>query len=299
MGAVVERHEIEVFLALAEELHFRRTSERLGLAQGRVSQTIRKLEHRLGTPLFVRTSRRVALTDVGQQLRDDLAPAYRMVEEAVARAIASGKGITGMLRVGYSSPWVGDLVIRAADTFRSRYPDCAVHIQEVQLSDPYGPLRTGALHLQITEFPVLEPDLVTGPVIFSEPRALIVPARHPLARRDAVSVEDLADTVLVSMSGDIPQYWLDHHYPRTTPAGRPVEHGATATYWQEVPTLVASGKGVSPAALRASEYHVRPGIAFVPFHDAPPIEYGLLWPVAGETARVRAFVEVVRRVGRP
>ncbi|MFC9640896.1 LysR family transcriptional regulator [Streptomyces mirabilis] len=61
----MERHEIEAFLTLADELHFRRTSERLGLAQGRVSQTIKKLERRIGVPLFERTSRRVTLTPAG------------------------------------------------------------------------------------------------------------------------------------------------------------------------------------------------------------------------------------------
>jgi DNA-binding transcriptional LysR family regulator len=293
---MMERDEIEVFLTLAEELHFRRTSERLGLAHGRVSQIVKKLEGRLGVPLFERTSRRVALTPAGQWLREDLAPAHRQIEEAVARAIAYGKGVTGMLHVGFSSQWAGDAVLAAADTFRKRYPDCAVRIQEVQLTDPFGPLRTGKLDVQLTEFPMTEPDLVAGPVIFSEPRSLIVPARHPFARRVSVGLEDLARTRLVTVSGDIPQYWLDHHYPRRTPEGRPIPHGATATYWLEVLSLVAAGRGVSPAALRAARYHGRPGLVFIPFRDAAPIEYGLIWPRNGYTARVRAFVETVSRV---
>lgn len=295
-GKAMERHEIEAFLTLAEELHFRRTGERLGLAHGRVSQTIKKLERRLGVTLFERTSRHVALTPAGRRLRDDLAPAYRQVQEAIARAVASGKGVTGTLRVGFSSQWAADLLIKAADVFRKRHPECAVVIQEVQLSDPFGPLRASALDLQLTEFPVAEPDLVAGPVLFSEPRALIVPARHPFARRESVDLEDLARTPLVSVSGDIPQYWLDYHYPRRTPGGRPIAHGATAVFWMEVLSLVAAGRGVSPAALRAGQYHARPGIIFVPFRDAPSIEYGLVWPRNGLTARVRSFVETVCEV---
>ncbi|MER7789700.1 LysR family transcriptional regulator [Streptomyces sp. NPDC097640] len=292
----MERHEIEAFLVLAEELHFRRTGERLGLAHGRVSQTIRRLEHRLGVTLFERTSRHVALTPAGRQFRDDLAPAYRRIQEAVARAVASGKGVTGTLRVGFSSQWAADLLIKATDVFRARYPDCAVQIQEVQLSDPFGPLRANAFDPQLTEFPVAEPDLVAGPVLFSEPRALIMPAQHPFARRESVGLEDLARTPLVSVSGDIPQYWIDYHYPRQTPGGRPIAHGATAVYWMEELSLVAAGRGVSPTALRAAQYHSRPGIVFVPFRDAPPIEYGLVWPRNGVTARVRSFIETVSEV---
>ena len=65
---MLERHEIEAFLTLAEELHFGRTAERLHVSTARVSQTIRKLERRVGAPLFDRTSRRVELSPAGGQL---------------------------------------------------------------------------------------------------------------------------------------------------------------------------------------------------------------------------------------
>ncbi|MFI6868479.1 LysR family transcriptional regulator [Nocardia sp. NPDC050406] len=289
----MERHEIETFLTLAEELHFRRTAERLGLAQGRVSQTIKKLERRIGVPLFERTSRRVSLTPTGRQLRDDLAPAYQAMREAVSRAVAVGKGVTGTLRVGFSSQWVHDLVLEAADKFESRYPDCAVRAQEVQIRDPHGPLRAGVLDLQVTEFPVDEPDLVAGPALFTEPRALIVPAKHPLAARDSLSVEDQSTLPMVIVAGDIPGYWMHHIFPTRTPGGRPITHGDSVVYWQEVLSLVAKGRGATPASLRAARYHSRPGIAFVPFRDAEPIEYGLIWRCDGYTGRVRAFVETL------
>lgn len=289
----MERYEIEAFLTLAEELHFRRTSERLGLAQGRVSQTIKRLEHRIGVPLFERTSRRVALTPVGRQLHDDLAPAYEQVEAAYARAVAYAKGVDGVLRVGFSSQWVADLVLEAGELVRKQHPCLLIEPHEVPLNDPLGALRAGALDLQLSEFPVAEPDLTTGPVIFSEPAALLVAARHPFARRDSVSMEDLATTTLVTIAGDIPPLWTNHIYPRQTPAGLPIPHGASASGFPEVQSLVATGTGVSVAALRAAEYHARPGIVYVPIRDAPPIEYGLIWPASRLTARVRAFVEAV------
>jgi DNA-binding transcriptional LysR family regulator len=294
--AVIERHEIEAFLAVAEELHFRRATERLGLAQGRVSQIIKGLERRLGVALFARTSRRVALTPSGQRLHDGLAPAYRRIQETVAQAVAVGKGVNGTLRVGFSSQWAGDLVLETAEAFRGTYPDCVVEVQEVQLADTFGPLRAGTLDVQLTEFPVDEPDLVAGPLIFSEPRALLVPEGHPFARLGSVCMEDLARAPLIVMSGVSPQYWRDNIYPRKTPQGRPITHGTTAAYWQEVPSLVASGRGVSPAALLAARYYARPGIAFVPFRDAPPLEYGLIWRCSAYTARVRAFVETLCRI---
>lgn len=295
----MERYEIEAFLTLAEELHFRRTSERLGLAQGRVSQIIKQLEHRIGVPLFERTSRRVTLSPVGRQLRDDLTPAYRQVEAAYDRAVAYAKGVDGVLHVGFSGQWVADLVLEAGELVRKQYPCCSIELYEVPLNDPLSALRAGDLDVQLTEFPVVEPDLTTGPVIFSEPPAVLVSPRHPFARRESVSMEDLASTTLVCIAGNIPPLWTDHIYPRHTPSGRPIPHGPTAPGFPEVQSLVAAGVGVSIASLRAQEYHSRPGIVYVPIADAPPIQYGLIWPTNRRTARVRAFVDaVVERASR-
>ncbi|GAA4228420.1 DNA-binding transcriptional LysR family regulator [Streptosporangium album] len=293
---MLERLELEAFLALAEELHFGRTAERLHVSTGRISQTIKKLERQVGAPLFERTSRRVTLTAIGRQLHEDLRQAHQQLEAGLARAVNAAVGIHGTLRAGYSAPWNGNLMIKAADAFHSRHPDCDVHIQEVQLHDPLGPLRAGALDLQLTEFPIDEPDITTGPVIAHEPRALIVSADHPLARRDSVCLEDLAHSPLVTITGTIPPYWLEEHYPLHTPAGRPITRGPGATYWQELLSLVATGKGISPICARAAHYYSRPDLAFIPFSDAPLIVYGLLWPSDRENARVRAFVKTLSEI---
>ncbi len=166
----------------------------------------------------------------------------------------------------------------------------------MQIHDPLGPLRAGELDLQLTELPIDEPDIITGPVIRQELRALIVPADHPLAGRDSVSLEDYADSPLVTTAGALPQYMLDLHYPQRAPAGKPIPRGPAATYWQEVLALVAAGKGVSPTCLRAGQYYGRPDLAFVPFRDAPPIEYGLLWPSDQDTPRTRAFVRTISEI---
>ncbi|MEU6449957.1 LysR family transcriptional regulator [Streptomyces sp. NPDC046979] len=288
----MELREIQIFLTLAEELHFGRTADRLHVSPARVSQVIKKQERAIGAELFKRTSRNVQLTPVGEQLRDGLAAGYQQIQEALATAAAAGREITGELRVGYSAAWCGNLVVAAADIFRSRHPDCLVHIQDSQLHDPLGPLRDGSRDLQLIELPIDEPDIVNGPVFFSEPRALAVPADHPFAERETVSLEDLAEAPMITVSGQ-PPYLLDFHYPQRTPKGRPIPRGPSTTAWQEVLALVGAGKGVSPTSARAADYYSRPDVAYVPFRDAPPVEYGLLWPATGNTPKVRAFVRTV------
>ncbi|WP_209439471.1 LysR family transcriptional regulator [Kitasatospora phosalacinea] len=96
----MELRDIEIFLALAEELHFGRTAERLHVSQARVSQSITAQERRLGVKLFDRTSRRVALTPVGRRLREDLQQAVDLLHAGLARARAAGPGAERTLRLG-------------------------------------------------------------------------------------------------------------------------------------------------------------------------------------------------------
>lgn len=289
----MELRDIEIFLVLAEELHFGRTAERLHLSQARVSQTIKQAERQVGAPLFERTSRRVELTSIGSRLRDDLLPAHRQIKEAITRAIAAGRGTEGELRVAFEAPAVADLIAGVLDEFRQRLPGCEIRVREAPFADPLAALRDDDADVLVTAFPVEAPGLATGPVVCAEPLLLAVSSAHPFARRGSVSVEDLArDTVLhaawpSAAARDSQGKWR-------TPGGRLVEPGPAAATVQELLALVAAGDGICPVAEHAARYFARPTVVFVPFSDAPPVKWGLVWPPAGETARVRAFVAAAR-----
>jgi DNA-binding transcriptional LysR family regulator len=264
----MERQDIEVFLTLAEELHFARTAERLRLAPASISQSIKKLERRLGAPLFTRTTRRVALTPLGQQLLDDLAPAYAQVQAAVARATAAGHGSTGDLRLGYMSAAVASRVLALAESFRSGRPGITVSIRETELADLYGPLRRAEVDLSVLPLPVAEPDLTAGPVVLSEPALLAVRVDHPLARRAEVSTADLTGQTFL-IARDLPGYWTDHHLPA---AGRTV---ALAGF-QEILAYVISGHGVAVVGAQTEQLYPRPGLACVPLAGRPTFDYALV-----------------------
>ncbi|MFJ1752223.1 LysR family transcriptional regulator [Kitasatospora sp. NPDC088134] len=290
----MELREIEIFLTLAEELHFGRTAERLHITPSRVSHVIKKQERRFGAPLFARTSRTVRLTPLGEELRDELLPAQQRIRQALERAIAHGRGTTGELHAGYTTPWCAELLLRATDAFHDRYPGWSVRTREVSFGDPYRPLLRGELQVQIAEFPVVEPGIATGPVLFREPRALMLPAGHPLAADPTASLEDLAEVPLLRLDAIHSRPAAEVHFPQRTPLGRPIPRGPSCASWHEIPVLVAAGFGASIVAARAAEYHARPGVAFVPLRDGPTLDYGVLLPADGADAPVRAFTDVLR-----
>ncbi|MET8683915.1 LysR family transcriptional regulator [Streptomyces sp. NPDC004732] len=292
----MERDELECFLLLAEELHFGRTAERMRLSRARVSQLVQRLERRVGAPLFIRSSRRVGLTALGRQLRADLEPHHRAIDAALERAVATARGIDSVLHVGFANPLTGEIVMKATEALRVSHPGLAVEVCEVPLGDPYGQLRKGEFDVQLTEFPVREDDLGGGSVLLSEDRVLALPAAHPLAARPSVTLEDLADVPLLTIAGEVPDYWLDHHVPSRTPSGRPIGRGPAVTNMQEALMLVAAGRGALPAPAHTATYFARPGITYVPFADAEPTGYGLVWRLGHETGAVAAFARTAREV---
>ncbi|MFE5006634.1 LysR substrate-binding domain-containing protein [Streptomyces sp. NPDC056696] len=285
----MERRDIEIFLALAEELHFGRTAERLRISTARVSQTVKQLERRVGVLLFERTSRRVVLTPVGQRLYDDIRPGYDRIAEGVRRAEAAGRSVGGVLRAGFIGAQGGPFILSVTQLLRRQYPDVDIRIREVQFSDFFVPLRSGEIDILLCSRPVEEPDLTVGPVLIREPHVLAVSARHPFARRASVSLNDLARDTVLRSPRSVPAYWDDHHIPARTPDGRPVERGESVETIQELIALVGAGQGIYPAPAHAAAYYARPDVAYVPLSDAPAFEWGFTWRPSSETTRLRAF----------
>ncbi|WP_393063221.1 LysR family transcriptional regulator [Streptomyces sp. LN549] len=294
----VDQNELECFLVLAEELHFGRTATRLHLSRARVSQLIQKLERHVGAPLFTRTSRRVALTRLGSRFRQDLEPHYRGIEHALTRAVASARGIEGVLHVGFSTSLAGEMVMKTIEKLRTARPELAVEVCEVPYSDPYGMLRRGDFDLQLTDFPVDEDDLTRGPTLLVEDRVLAVAAGHPLAGRNTVTLEDLAQVPLLTIEGDVPEYWLEHQQPTRTPSGKPIGQGPSVTNFQEALTLVAGGKGALLSGAHIAVYHGRPGISYVPVEGDVPLGYGLIWRSEGDNRAIELFGRLAREVAR-
>ncbi|MEU5578584.1 LysR family transcriptional regulator [Streptomyces huasconensis] len=289
----MERQELETFLTLAEELHFGRTAERLLLSQARVSQTVKKLERKIGAPLFERTSRVVRMSPLGRQLYEDVAPLHAQLEAAVARAKDTARGVEGELNVGFLGSGAGSLTAPVLATFRERCPGSEVTMRETQFHDPLGPLRRGEIDVLFTCLPVTEPDLTVGPVVINEPRVLALPLGHPLATRASVSLEELAGETFFGVTNGAPAYWWDFHVPRRTPSGREIHRGQAVAGFQELMTLVATGQGISPMVASVERYYARPDVVFVPLRDVPCAEVALIWRTAGTNARSEAFIRAV------
>jgi DNA-binding transcriptional LysR family regulator len=294
----VELRDIEIFLALAEELHFGRTAERLRVSQARVSQSIKQQERRIGGALFERTSRSVLLTPLGERLRDRLAAGYGEIMAGLEEATAAARGETGTLTVGTYDTQSQEIA-GVLDRFRQQNPGCELRMREVVPTDPFAGLRAGRVDIAVLWMPVREPDLAVGPELFTEPLVLAVAPDHPLAGRDRVEMEDLGDYPVIHPDGPIPDYMWRAHTPAVTPAGRPVRPGTTVDTLAEAFTAIGDGSDISPIGALSAAARVRRDIAFLPIADGPVLRYAPVWRSAAETSLVRAFLRAARDAGLP
>lgn len=293
----MELRDIEIFLVLAEELHFGRTAQRLRVSQARVSQAVKKQERRIGAELFTRTSRSVYLTEVGRQLRDDLQPVYAGLRHSLERARMAARGISAQLRVSLMPFNVVDLH-PYWKTFRARYPHWGLQICQATYTDPFGQLRSGAMDVIVAWLPVEEPDFTVGPVLATDSRILAVASDHWLAQRASVPLELLADFPHATAHG-LPDYWEDSYLPFHTPRGRTIERveSAASDNADQLISHVGMGEIIHTFPGHVTRHWGMPNIRWLPLPDMPALHFALVWRTEVENDLIRALAGTVRDMG--
>ena len=219
--------QAEAFLAVAEELHFGRAADRLHVSQPRVSRLIAALERQVGGALFERTSRRVNLTPLGEQFRGELSAAYAQLQAALDHAKRAAREAAGQLRIGFTNTTEGPALSRLVAVFEARHPGSQVTLQEVPVTDAYSALRAGEIDVLIHWLVVDERDPTPGPAIDGQDRVVAVAVSHPLARRQTVSVEDLAGQPAARPPAAFPPALWEALVPANIPSGKPIPPAPT------------------------------------------------------------------------
>jgi DNA-binding transcriptional LysR family regulator len=291
----VHVQQIECLITLAEELHFGRTAERLGLSQSRVSQLIASLEARVGARLVARTSRRVALTRAGAQFVKEVRPAYlgllRTFDRARERAM---RGALEELRIGFTG-MVYEEIIATFRTLRDQH-GVSVHTYDLPLGSPFTAVLDGELDAVIAELPVHEPELTIGFRFPPQDRFVVVSTDHPFADRVAIGLEDLADLDLLHRVGDGPDYWKVAHTPPVTPTGTPITSTTGMTTVQQGFALAASGHHAMLACRPVIEHHGRTDLRHLPVLGLEATsQLGLVWRTDQTTPALVILAELLER----
>jgi DNA-binding transcriptional LysR family regulator len=263
---------LRYFATLAEELHFGRAATRLRIAQPFLSQKIRALEEALGSPLFLRTSRHVELTEAGAAFLESTRKTLRELERGVHRVHALGRGELGTIDIGYVMIGMLMVVPDLLKTFRSRYPRVRLSLHEVSTVPGAAQLGQGEFDLGFLSQPVTQPGLRIHRT-WSEPFCAAVPSDHLLAKARKIRLRDLASEPFVSVVRWSSYEMYDQMMRDCQAAGVTLSIVEEAGSWQAAISLVAAGMGVAIAPACVSRLRF-PGVRYRELSGTTPA-YGL------------------------
>jgi DNA-binding transcriptional LysR family regulator len=289
----VDLRQIDCFLAVATDLHFGKAAERLSLAQSSVSEAIRSLEHEVGGRLFVRTSRRVQLTDLGAKLRLGVEPAALALRATLEDCRKTALGKSNRVRIGFLGGGLYELTLPFVRQLKAKF-NLDVDWVELTLLDQFEAVATGKVDAAFCRLPLSHDGLVQGSILFEDKRKLIVPIDHRLADNTLINPEELALETLPTLPDDHQLgAWAAIHFPDHTPSGRPIARGPVVTTVRECLAVVESGEGVVIFGGRAERYYSNPGIRYIEI-DLPPVGTALVRRRA-DRRRVMADLEKCSR----
>ncbi|MGW1183852.1 LysR family transcriptional regulator [Streptomyces drozdowiczii] len=276
----METRELRYFVAVAEELHFGRAAERLGIAQPPLSRAIGGLERRLGALLLERGSRGVTLTEAGAVLLREARAALDAVEAAERRTRRAALTVAGQPTVVLAAKAgaSGELLAKLLDAYAAEPGAVAVDVLLCGPGEQAGVLRDGRADVALLHRPFDDLAGFDTEDLHTEGQVAVLPAGHPLATRPHLSLAE------VTALPDLPL----PRWPR--PDGTfPDGPGPKVRDHTQLTQLIALGRAcaIVPEAIRPSLHE---GLTAVPVPDSPRVTTVIAWPPHSRSTAVAGLV---------
>lgn len=291
----VELRHLRAFVAVAEERHFGRAADRLHMAQPPLSQQIRRLESELGVELLHRTTRKVDLSPAGAVLLDRARKILADAEAAKEDAQRAARGEVGKLAVGFTGSATYALLPALANALRTELPGVELDLRgELLTPAQVEGLSAGTLDLGLLRPPVRRRDL-TVEVVVREPLIAVLPEAHPLAKRSAIDVEQLADEPFVAYPSHFRSVIHDAVEEVCAAHGFKPQVALEVAETATLVSFVAAGIGVSLVPLSVTRLAVV-GAAYRPLAgDETQVELALAYRHDDDTPVLARALTVVRQ----
>jgi DNA-binding transcriptional LysR family regulator len=297
----MELRHLRYFIAVAEELNFRKASERLRVAQPALSRQIKDLEHELGVRLLDRDTGGARLTEAGAAFLEEARAVVEHAQQAVTVAREAAKGRRGRLAVGYFAPLFMGLIPASLKAFHEKYPDVEVTLVEEPLAEQIQALETGTLQIGFTiggTLP-LSPSLKSVLVARAEIKAFMARG-HRLARTRRLTLADMAREPLLCFVAKKGGASVHADIMRRVLTGRGLKAGSIRVIdgAESFRATVESGLGVSLIA-DFGTFSQNRNLLFRPLADTGPdlfVELFALWPDGQSSPLTNNFIATMRAV---
>jgi len=295
----MELRHLRYFVAVAEELHFTRAAERLGIKQPPLSVQIHQLEREVGSALFRRLTRGVELTDTGALLLTEARRILEQVERAKTAVQSRARGETGSIRVGFAGgTYFQALVGGVIRAYRDQYPGVLLSPQESNTPLLIAALRNSEVDLAFVRPPVSDGEGLAFEPLVEETMLAVTPASKQYADRRSIPLTALAEETLILFPRSAGPGLYDAVISSCQRAGFSPKLGQEAPQIPYIVHMVAAGFGVSIVPESIAQIRAE-GALYLPIEgEAPVAPISLAYSVDNRSAAVRNFVALVRRTAR-
>jgi DNA-binding transcriptional LysR family regulator len=267
----MELRHLRYFVAVAEELHFRRAADRLHVAQPAVSEQVRKLEEELGVRLFNRTQRNVSLTDAGVVLLTEARRVLRQAEAARLAVRSARDRPSSSLRIGYVPTSLPASVPRALQRLAGGIPRVETTMEPGSAQELVDAVREGELDAAIVSLPIPIAGLRVTP-LGDQHAVAVFGMLHHLALRSEVRLEQAAPERVVVLPRDVNRPFYDAVVAACRDAGiSPTLVEMADGQVERALLAVASGAGMAVLPACVAERYAAAGVRFVPLNGAGPV----------------------------
>jgi DNA-binding transcriptional LysR family regulator len=294
----MELRHLRYFVAVAEELNFTRAAAKLRLAQPSLTRQIHNLEEELGVRLLDRTRNQVSLTEEGKSFLVDARRLVALSLESVKAVQRFSRGESGQLNLGYLFKFNFDLLPATLATFYQSCPEIAVNLFDLSPAEQLRALEARKIDLG---FVGLRPSsnsksmaALNWECIARHNVVVVLPARHPLAKRSKILARDLKSLFFVAMSEQ------SHPGSRDWLSGICQLAGFAPRILQDVElesgimTFVAEGLGVTLAREQIKNLP-HSGVVFRPLALAAKAEYWIAWHRENQSKALGQYIEIVKK----
>ena len=288
--------QLECFVAVAEELHFRRASERLALSQSALSERISALEHEIGARLFFRTTRQVSLTQAGSKFLKDSKKILTDIDRSVSNVRHAADSDLQNIRVSGVDEAISMVLPRVLLAFRQTDPEVHVQVLEISSSEQHSKEliahRTDVAFVRTPQ----EDEFMTSELLYRQPIVVVLADSNPLSNSNSLSTADIVDQPIVG-------------YPKHA---RPILHEALWSGFRKIgaqPNIVCEiidkstllqfvAHGLGIALAPAWVKNIAPsGVSFVPFEPCENlIDLYVGFRKLGNSDTVKRFIETVIQI---
>lgn len=296
MDKLPDIDQITAFMAVAEELSFKRAAERLAIDASALSRRIKELETRLGFPLFFRTTQRVELTDAGRRFYDGNQHIVGVLRETIAAAARVSRGRTGHLRIAYMTFAGLNILPAALAEYRLRYPELSVSLLYQPTQEQKVSLARNEIDIGLMLGPFSHSEFEVLPLT-SESLLIALPQAHRLADRTRIPPSDLVGEHLIIGTDRQWDFYRSQVEQALAPHSLDFRIEYEASNMLGMLGLVKAGLGLTvvPAVMR--EYCPRGVVMRALVDTGNAIQTIAVWRRPSE-AKVRDFVDVLRRTSQ-